>query len=83
MWVDEVSVCTRETRRAEFSYARDRRREHFLCHSHRPPPSALIMAEGENDWIIEDSEEEDQLSSSQHVGHRPTSPLPPGERFPG
>jgi len=36
------------------------------------------MAEGENDWIIEDSEEEDQLSSSQLGGHRSTSPLPPG-----
>ena len=40
------------------------------------------MAEGENDWIIEDSEEEDQLSSSQHDGHRPTPPLLPGAHIP-
>ena len=36
------------------------------------------MAEGENDWIIEDSEEEDQLSSPQLDGHHYTSPLLPG-----
>jgi hypothetical protein len=37
-----------------------------------------MMAEGENDWIIEDSEEDDQLSSSQLDGHRSTSSLLPG-----
>jgi hypothetical protein len=41
------------------------------------------MAEGENDWIIDDSEEEDQLSSSQPDGHRPTFPLLPGAHVPG
>lgn len=40
------------------------------------------MAEGENNWIIEDSEEEDQLSSSQLDGHRSTSPLLPGAHVP-
>jgi hypothetical protein len=41
------------------------------------------MAEGENDWIIEDSEEEDQLSSSQLDGpsRRPATPLLPGAHF--
>ena len=39
------------------------------------------MAEGDNDWIIEDSEEEDQLSSSQLDG-RPTPPLLPGAHIP-
>ena len=40
------------------------------------------MAEGENDWIIEDSEEEDQLSSSQLDCQRSTSPLLPGAHVP-
>lgn len=42
------------------------------------------MAEGENDWIIEDSEEEDQLASSQPNGYRDrsTSPLLPGAHVP-
>lgn len=44
--------------------------------------STLIMAEGENDWIIEDSEGEDQLSSSQ-PGRGPTSLLLPGAHIPG
>ncbi len=41
------------------------------------------MAEGENDWLIEDSEEEDQLGSSQLNDHRSTSPLLPGAHLPG
>lgn len=34
------------------------------------------MVGGKNDWVIEDSEEEDQLGSLQLDGRRPTSPLP-------
>ena len=40
------------------------------------------MAERDNEWIFEDSEEEGQLSSSQPDGHRPSSPLLPGAHIP-
>jgi hypothetical protein len=40
--------------------------------------SALIMVGAENDWVIEGSEEEDQLGSSERDGHRSTPLLDPG-----
>jgi hypothetical protein len=40
------------------------------------------MVGGENDWVIEGSEEEDQLGSSGLDGHRSTSPLVPGAHLP-
>jgi hypothetical protein len=40
------------------------------------------MAGGENDWIIEDSEEEDQLCTSEIDGHPSASPIPPGAHPP-
>ena len=50
------------------------RRGHVPCLSHRLPPSVVIMAEEKNEWVIEDSEEEDQLGSSQLDGHPPVLP---------
>ncbi len=40
------------------------------------------MAEGENDWMIEDSEEEDQLGSPQLDDNRSTSTLLSGAHRP-
>lgn len=40
------------------------------------------MAEEKNEWVIEDSEEEDQLGSSQLDGRRSADPLLPGAHPP-
>lgn len=40
------------------------------------------MAEGNKDWIIDDSEEEDQLCSPELNGHHSASLVLPGAHLP-